>query len=135
MTPISGLTLRSSRGLQVRVSAPKPCRSPELSVPSDARVMDFTIVDSTGAILCTMFGLEMHRLPIAKRSITEHRYDMVYQPITNHISHPKLEAISLSGDVDDVQNLLKTLDRVAVDMLSASFKAAVVVGDEVCFIS
>lgn len=93
--------------------------------------MDFTIVDSRGAVLCSMTGLEMHRLPIAKRSITENRYDMIYQPITNHISHPKLEPISLGDDVEDVEKLLKTLDAAAVDMLSTTFKATTVVSDEV----
>jgi hypothetical protein len=95
----------------------------------DSRTLDFTVVDASGNVLCTMHGLEMRRLSIASRSITENRYDLIYQPVVNKISAPKLEPISPAAD-NDVEGLLKALDRLAVDIVAGSLKDEPTVGDE-----
>jgi len=91
-------------------------------------------VDGHGSVLCTMQGLEIQKLSIATRSITKTRYDLLYQPVINHISHPRLKAIAAPAD-KEVDTLLRVLDRLAVDIISASLKDEPAVADEVCALS
>jgi hypothetical protein len=69
-----------------------------------------------------MHGVEMQRHSIAARSITDNRYDLVYQPVANRIEHPRLKSAAIDFDEDRLLGLLKIMDRLAVDFVKASLK-------------
>lgn len=89
-----------------------------LTVAAETRLLDFTLCDSQGSVICIMHGLELRKVSSGHTSAVEARYDLIYQPISVNISPSKLQITARAHEVNDLHYLLNVLDTLSLDYLS-----------------
>ena len=93
---------------------------------------DITVYDEAGSALCFMNEFELRKNTMELAHHVDLRYEMVLQPVLPSALSPKLEPIWTREREDKAKriDLLRTLDRLAYEMLQQSLEEGVQVGEK-----
>lgn len=83
------------------------------------RVMDCTVCDSEGAVICTMRGMELQKGYSVSNTGVQTRYELIYQPVSVNVYPSKLQTTTSFHDLNDLPDLNNALDSLALDFLSS----------------
>ena len=85
---------------------------------SETRVLDFTLCDAQGSVICTMHDFELRETSSTPKTEVTARYDLIYQPVSVNLGLSRPNGNMVSHEVNDLHDLLNVLDYFALDFLS-----------------
>lgn len=112
-------TCYSESGLQVHIVS---LVSKELwlnAIHLETRLLDFTVCDDQGSVICIMHGLELRKVSSVPTKPVDVRYDLVYQPVSVDVRPSQLTNKLAIHDVNDLHDLLNVLDGLSLEFLSS----------------
>ena len=95
--------------------------------------MDITVYDETGSALCFMNQFELHKNTAESAPRVDRRYEMISQPVLPVAPSPRLNPAFIREQVEKAEriDLLRTLDRLAYEMLQKSLEEDIQVGEKI----
>ncbi|KAF9653249.1 hypothetical protein BDM02DRAFT_3182788 [Thelephora ganbajun] len=99
----------------------------------DTRVYDITIYDEMGSALCSMNEFELRKNTVEPTPHVNCRYEMILQPILAGALSPRLDRTWAREREDKAKrnSFLRTLDRLAYEMLQKSLDEEIQVGEKI----
>ena len=96
-------------------------------------MVDITVYDEAGYALCFMNQFELRKNAAVSAPRVDRRYEMILQPVLPGAPSPRLEPIWVREREGKAErtNLLRTLDRLAYEMLQKSLEGEVQVGEKI----